>query len=153
MTLMRSPAFLGAVAMTAILAVYVAFVAQYAFILVRSDEWVSQVFGAAMFVLPAIGVWYLIVEWRLGFTVQRMGRQLEEQGRLPAFVGEQTPQGRLTEEAAEAAFANAKALVDANPEDWEAWFTVAYAYDEARDRSMARRSLKHAAQLYRKASR
>ncbi|WP_061960413.1 hypothetical protein [Demequina flava] len=149
MGLMRSPAFLGAVAMTVILALYVAFVANYAWVLINTDAWQARALGVAMMVLPLIAGWYLIIEWRLGMTVQKMARDLQEREELPSFDGEVTVSGRLTPESAEVAYEEAKAAVDAQPEQWEAWFRVAYAYEENRDRSMARKSLRHAADLFR----
>ncbi|WP_152649896.1 hypothetical protein [Demequina globuliformis] len=146
---MRSPAFLGAVAMTVILALYVGFAANFAWLLIRSDAWQAKALGVFLMVLPVIAGWYLVVEWRLGMTVQAMSRELTEREELPAFTGETTPAGRLTEEAAHEAFTLAKAEVDAAPERWEPWFRVAYAYEENRDRSMARKSLRHAADLFR----
>ncbi len=136
--------------MTVILAMYVAFVAEFAWILISTGEWQARTLGIAMMVLPVIAGWYLIVEWRLGMTVQKMARELEARGELPAFQGEVTTMGRLTAEAGEVAYREARADVDAEPDSWEAWFTVAYAYEENRDRSMARKSLRHAADLYRR---
>lgn len=149
MRLMRSPAFLGAVAMTVILSLYVVFVANFAWAMITTDAWQARVFGVAMMVLPLIAGWYLIVEWRLGMTVQKMARELQEREELPRFEGEVTTSGRLTPEAAHLAYENAKDRAEQDPDSWESWFSVAYAYEENRDRSMARKSLRHAADLYR----
>lgn len=149
MGIFRKPAFLAAVAMTVLLSLYLVFVAQYAFAFLAAESWAARALGAALLVLPAIGAWYVIVEWRLGTTVQRMADQLEAEGGLPLHDGERLPNGQLTEDAAQAIFDNARAQAELNVGDWRAWFTVAWAYDANKDRSMARRSLRHAAELFR----
>ncbi len=149
MRLFRQPAFLAAVAMTVLLAMYFAFVAQYAVAFVMAEAWAAKALGLALLVLPAIGLWYVIVEWRLGTTVQRMADVLEAEGGLPLHDGEREPHGRLTDAAAEAIFEVARLEAEHSPDDWRAWFRVAWAYDANRDRSMARKSLRHAADLFR----
>lgn len=149
MNLFRNPAFLAAVAITVIVAMYFVFVADYAFALVRADELAAKGLGATMLVLPIVGAWWLFHEWRLGITVQQMGSQLDREGRLPLHDGERTPAGKLTDAAGEALFEAARLNADANPDDWGAWFHVAHAYEANGDRKMARSSMRHAAELYR----
>ncbi|MFV0633192.1 hypothetical protein [Demequina sp.] len=149
MGILRSPAFLAAVAITVIVAVYFAFVAEFAVAFLRADELDAKIMGGALLVLPTVGVWYLVHEWRLGITVQRMANELDRDGALPVHDGETTAAGRLTDEAAERVFEAARLEVEARPEQWEAWFAVSHAYDANRDRSMARKSMQRAAQLYR----
>lgn len=149
MGLLRRPAFLAAVATCAILSLYFALVAGRALVLITTGDPVAVGLGAALMVLPAIGAWWLLHEWRLGTTVQRMADRLEDEGRLPVHDGEQDERGRLTDDAQEAVFEVARRGVEHAPEDWAAWFHVAYAYEAAGDRGMARRSLRHAAQLFR----
>jgi hypothetical protein len=151
--LFRNPAFLAAVAMTVLLSIYIGLVAQRAFALLHSDSWIAVLMGVALLVLPVIGAWYLGKEWRLGSTVQRMSARLEEEGRLPVFAGEPLPSGRLPDAAAEEAVELASREVELAPEDWVAWFHVAWAYDAAGDRSQARKCLRYAAELFRKAQR
>ena len=153
MKIFRNPAFLAAVAMTVLLSIYIGLVAQRAFMLLRSESWVAVLMGVALLVLPVIGAWYLAKEWRLGTTVQRMSARLEQEGRLPAFAGEPLPSGRLPDAAAEEAVDLASREVELAPHDWAAWFQVAWAYDAAGDRSQARKCLRYAAELFRKAQR
>ncbi|GMA37093.1 hypothetical protein [Demequina litorisediminis] len=94
MGIFRKPAFLAAVAMTVLLSLYLVFVAQYAFAFLAAESWAARALGAALLVLPAIGAWYVIVEWRLGTTVQRMADQLEAEGGLPLHDGERLPNGQ-----------------------------------------------------------
>ena len=149
MGVFRNPGFLAAVALTVIVALYFAFVANLAFAFVRAPELAAKGLGLAMLVLPLVGAWWLFHEWRLGITVQRMASQLDREGRLPLHDGETDRTGRLTEEAAEAVFEVARRTAEESPEDWVAWFHVAHAYEANRDRKMARSSMRHAAELYR----
>ncbi len=149
MGLLRHKGFVAAVAMSAIVALYFVLVAGRALVFISMDDAVAKVLGTALLVMPVVGVWWLFHEWRLGTTVQRMADQLEAEGRLPLHDGAQDSRGKLTEEAQAAVFEVARRSVELRPDDWESWFHVAYAYDAARDRSMARKSLCHAASLYR----
>jgi hypothetical protein len=147
--LFRNPGFVAAVAMCAILLLYFGLIADRAAALFRSEGALAHGFGVALLVFPLIGVWWMLSEWRLGMTVQRMADDLDREGRLPVHDGETLPSGRLTADAAEAVFEKASRAVEAAPDDWRSWFHVAYAYDAVRDRSEARRALRQAADLYR----
>ncbi len=149
MGVFRNPAFLAAVAITVIVALYFVFVANYAFAFLQADELLARGLGAALLVLPLVGAWWLYQEWRLGITVQQMSSQLDREGRLPVHAGERSPSGRLTEDAAAAIYETARRDVEDTPDDWVAWFHVGYAYEANRDRPAARRALRHAADLYR----
>jgi hypothetical protein len=146
---MRNRAFLGAVAIAAILIIYFGLVANRAFLFLGSDELVAKGIGAAMLILPIIGVWFLVHEFRLGTSVQQMADQLDREGRLPIHDGETKPSGRLTRESAEAVFEVASRQVEDAPDSWVSWFHLAYAYEAAGERSQARKALRHAADLYR----
>jgi hypothetical protein len=147
--LIRQPAVLAAASMSAVLLVYFVLVADRAFILLGTPEVAARGLGAGLLVMPIVGLWWMVHEWRLGTTVQRMADTLDREGRLPIHDGETRPSGRLTEDAAEAVFEVARRGVEDRPEDWAAWFHVAYAYEASRDRPMARKSLRHAADLFR----
>lgn len=148
MGILRNRAFLAAVATCAIVALYFALVAGRALVFVTTGDPVAVGLGVALFVLPAVGAWWMVNEWRLGMAVQRMASRLEDEGRLPVQDGEHDAHGRLTEAARDAAFEAARRHVEQAPDDWAAWFHVAYAYDAVKDRSMARKSLRHAASLF-----
>jgi hypothetical protein len=145
----RNPAFAAAVTMSMVLLLYFGLVADRGVVLLSTDGAAAKAIGTALFVFPAIGLWWMAHEWRLGTTVQRMASILEDEGRLPVHDGETLPSGRLTPEAAEAIFEVARRSVEDRPNDWRAWFHVAYAYEAERDRREARRSLRYAADLFR----
>ena len=150
MKLFRNSAFLAATAVTVLLVIYLGLVTQRAVLLLQSDALIAKAMGAALVLLPAIGAWYLVAEWRLGSTVQRMASSLEIEGRLPVFEGAASPTGRLSDDAAQQAVEFASREVEMAPEDWAAWFHVAWAYDAAGERSQARKCLRYAADLYRR---
>ncbi len=135
-----------------IVALYFALVAGRALAFIRTDDAVARALGVALLVLPGIGAWWLINEWRLGSAVQRMARELEARGQLPVQSGEVDEFGRLTEEAQAENYELARRGVELEPTSWVAWFHVAYAYEAAKDRSMARKSLRYAAELFRDAA-
>lgn len=150
---MRNRGFLAAAAMSSLVALYFALVAGRAVIFIGTDDPVAKALGFALLVLPAIGLWWLVLELRLGMAVQRMGDILERDDRLPALDGEFDTRGRLTPEAQEAAFETAKLGVELSPDDWVAWYHVGHAYGASGDKSMARKSFRHAATLYKQEKR
>jgi hypothetical protein len=147
--LIRQPALLAAVSMSVVLLMYFFLVADRAFILLATPDLAAKGFGAGLLVLPVIRLWWMVHEWRLGTTVQRMSDALDREGRLPIHDGATLASGRLTDDAAQAVFEVARRGVEERPEDWGAWFHVAYAYEASRDRPMARKALRHAADLFR----
>ncbi len=149
MKFLRNPGFLAAAAVTMLLTLYIGFVADRAVVLLRLGGPAGYGIGTALLILPAVGVWWVIREWSAGLWIQRMTDALELRGQMPEVAGARTPSGRLTDDAAQAVFAHARAAVDARPNDWASWYHVAFAYDRANDRRMARRSYAHAADLFR----
>lgn len=145
MGLMRNRGFLAAVAMTVLVGGYILLVAQMAYQFIVSGSLVGAAIGWALFLLPAIAVWFVVVELRLATTVQHMADALGRTGDLPL----RTSSGRLPEERREAVVAEASRKVEAQPESWKAWFHLGFAYDAAGDRRTARRTLRHAADLFR----
>jgi len=150
MKLIRTPAFLVTSSITMILLLYFGLVANRAFVLLATEDLFAKILGVVMLVFPVIGVWWMVREWRIGTTVQRMVDALEGEGRLPLHDGEMLPSGRLTEDAADAVFEVARRGVEDRPNDWRAWFHVAYAYEAVRERPQARKALRHAADLFRR---
>nr|WP_297429273.1 hypothetical protein [uncultured Actinotalea sp.] len=140
----------GAVLLSALLVVYIVAVADRGLALVRTGEAVGVVLGLGVLVLPALGAWLLVREWRQAVAVQRMADELEREGRLPVDDLPRSPGGRIDRAAADEAFERARAEVEATPEDWAAWFRLAFAYDASGDRRRAREALRTAARLHRR---
>lgn len=145
----RVVATAGAVALTALLALYVWLVAVRAVALVRTGEPVAVVMGVALLVLPLLVVGLIAREWMLAVEVQRMADELAAADELPVDDLPRSPGGRIDKAAARGAFEDARERVDADPDDWRVWYHVAFAYDAAGDRSRARESLRRAARLHR----
>lgn len=135
---------LGALAITALIVLYLVAVAGRAVALIGTGEPVAVGLGTAVLVLPLLGVWLLVREWTLAVRVQAMADELAAAGRLPVDDLPRTPSGRVERAAADEAFVRARADVEDSPEDWEAWFRLGFAYDAARDRRRAREALRTA---------
>jgi len=143
------PALLAAAGMSLLLLLYVVVAGRGGVALIATGEPIAVGLGAAVLVLPALGLWLLAREWWLGVEVQRMADELAATGGLPVDDLPRRPSGRIDRAAADAAFPAARAAVEAAPEDWGAWYRLAFAYDAARDRRRARAALRTAARLRR----
>ncbi|QTE30595.1 hypothetical protein [Pengzhenrongella sicca] len=139
----------GAIALTALLGLYTVLLASRGLALVRTGEPVGIALGVAIGVLPLLGVWFVVSEWRLAAQVQRMADELAADGALPVDDLPRSPGGRIDRAAARAAFAGARAEAQEHDDDWAAWYRLAFAYDAAGDRRRARAGLRRAAALYR----
>lgn len=148
-----SRGLVGALLVTALLALYVWQIAGRAFALMGTGEPVAVGIGVAVLVVPLLVIGLVVRELRLATTVQRMADELAAAGRLPVDDLPRSPGGRIDRDAADAAFVAPRAAVEDDPQSWEAWYHLAFAYDAARDRRRARESVRRAAALYRSAGR
>jgi acyl-CoA synthetase (AMP-forming)/AMP-acid ligase II len=142
---------LGAVALTALLAVYVVVVATRGVALLQTGEPVGVVLGLGVLLLPLLAVGLVVREWMLAVAVQRMADDLAARGALPVDELPRRPSGRIDRAAARDAFEAARADAEANPEDWAARYRLGFAYDAAGDRRRARAALRLAARMRREA--
>jgi hypothetical protein len=137
-----------AVVATVAVAVYLVLLAGRAVELLRSGEPVAVALGVGVLVLPLLGAWMLVATWRSGLAVQRLSRRLEAEGGLPDTSDlPRRPSGRVDREAADAWFELRRAEVEKAPDDWRAWYRLAYAYDIAGDRKRARGVMRKAVEL------
>jgi len=75
------PTIAGVIFMSALLALYIAFAAYQAALLVLSGEPFTLLYGVALFVAPIIGIWSLFRELKFGRDAQRLFTQyLAERG-------------------------------------------------------------------------
>jgi hypothetical protein len=137
-----------AVLMTVLLGVYLLFAASRGIDFIRAGGLVPVLLGVAVLVLPLIGVWIIVREWRFGRATQALGAELAERGELPVDDLPRRPSGRVVREAADARFAEVRARVEADPEAWERWFELSVAYDAAGDRKRARSTMRRAIALH-----
>ena len=138
---------IGALIMAALLALYIALVAQRAWLLLTSGEPIGIGMGIALIILPAIAAWALWREVSFGLGTQRLARQLEADGDLPAEQLDVRPSGRPDRDQADALFPAYRDAVEQSPDDWRSWFRLGLAYDGAGDRSRARAALRTAIRL------
>ncbi len=106
--------------------------------------------GAALLIMPFIGLWAMIATLRAGFAHQKLARLVAEDGmELDVSALPRRPSGRIERDAADALFATVRADVQAEPDDWRRWYRLARAYDYAGDRRRAREAMKSALELHR----
>ena len=110
--------------------------------LLGQPDGVDRLLGAAVLVLPLIGIWVVVAEIRFGRAAQRLTDELgqsDEALELP-----RRPSGRVDRDAADAVFAEQRAVVQDDPQDWRGWYRLGEAYDAAGDRRRAREALRTA---------
>jgi hypothetical protein len=133
---------------TALLALYVWQIAGRGVAMIRDGHPALVGIGAAVLVLPLLVIAFIAREYRLATRVQRMADELAAAGELPVDDLPRSPGGRIDRAAADAAFADRRAGVEDAPEDWKAWYHLAFAYDAAGDRRRARAALRKASAMF-----
>jgi cytochrome c-type biogenesis protein CcmH/NrfG len=137
-----------AIILTAALVVYLVLLADRAVLLIQAGGVVGVSLGVAVLILPLIGVWFVVAQWRNGIKINALARRLAAEGGLPDVSGlPRRPSGRVDRDAADEWFAQRKVEVEESPEDWRAWFRLAHAYDVAGDRGRAREAMRKAIEL------
>lgn len=145
----RRTGLVAALVLTALLAVYVWLVAVRAVQFVATGEPVGIGLGVALLVVPLLVVALIAREWLLAIDVQKMADVLAAAGELPVDDLPRSPGGRIDRGAARAAFEPHRERVQADPQDWRAWYHLTFAYDAAGDRRRARAALRTASRLHR----
>jgi hypothetical protein len=137
-----------ALLLTAVLVVYFVLLAQRAVLLIQTGTAAGIGLGVGVLILPLIGAWIAVVNLRFGMRVEKLARSLADDGLLPD-VSElpRRPSGRIGRDAADAWFDERRAEVESAPQDWRAWYRLAYGYDIAGDRRRARETMRHALKL------
>jgi cytochrome c-type biogenesis protein CcmH/NrfG len=138
---------LGVAVMAVLLALYIALVAQRAWLLLVSGDPVGVLMGIVLVVLPVIAVWALGRELWFGVRAERLGKRLEADGALPSEEVDVRPSGRVVRSEADALFPAYRADAEAHPDDWRAWYRLGLAYDAAGDRRRAREAVRRAIRL------
>jgi hypothetical protein len=134
--------------LVAVLVVYLLLAGYRGVLLVGSGDSLQVVLGLAVLVLPLVGAYVVWREVQFGFATQRLARELTDAGRWPTEPLPAAPSGRPDRDAADALFAVRRADVEAEPDDWQAWFRLALAYEDARDRRRARAAMRRAIALH-----
>ncbi|MEV6284681.1 hypothetical protein [Kribbella sp. NPDC051770] len=113
-------------------------------LLIGTGDPVAVGLGAAVLVIPLVGLYLVWRELQFGRRTEALAQQLDHEGGLPVDDLPRRPSGRIDRTAADAAFARYQAEVEAAPEDWRAWFRLSTAYDAAGDRRRARAAMRTA---------
>ncbi|MEU5977402.1 hypothetical protein [Streptomyces sp. NPDC047315] len=132
----------------AALAVYFVLVGSRGVLLIQQGTLLTVAFGAAVLILPVIGVWSLWKNTRFVTRANRLAAELEAEGGLPVDDLARTPSGRIDRDAADAVFARRRAETEDSPNDWRCWFRLAVAYHDARDTPRARKAMQRAITLH-----
>ncbi len=138
----------GALAVTALLALYVWKIAGRGGAMVRTGEPALVGIGSGVLIIPLIVLGLIVREYRLAARVQRMADTLAAAGELPVDDLPRSPGGRIDRAAADVVFDERRAAVEQAPDDWKAWYHLAFAYDASGDRRRAREALRKASGLF-----
>jgi cytochrome c-type biogenesis protein CcmH/NrfG len=134
--------------MCSALLVYIVLLGRTAVLMIGSGRAVAIALGIALLILPAIGLWAMIATVRAGFAHQKLARLAAEDGmELDVSALPRRPSGRIERDAADLLFADVRAELESDPDNWRRWYRLARAYDYAGDRSRARATMKKAVEL------
>lgn len=137
----------SALVLLAVLVFYLALAAERGVWLIATGKPLLILFGVGVLMLPVVGLWFVVQEYRMGSASSRLGTQLEDEGLWPSDEIPRKPSGRVDLAAADEIFEKRKAEVEASPEDWRGWYRLSLAYYAARDSRRARRALRRAIEL------
>ena len=128
--------------------IYFALLARTAVTLIRTGTLETVALGVGVLLLPIVGLWAVLATLRAGFTHDRLARLAKERGmELDAGSLPRMPSGRIDREAADELFAQTRAELEADPDNWVRWYRLARAYDYAGDRSRARETMRTAVRM------
>ena len=107
--------------------------------------------GVGVLLLVVVGCVLVAGEVRLGADSARLASRLDAEGGLPYDPPDvvRLPSGRLEKADADRVFEQRRAEVEADPDDWRAWWRLAAAYGDARDNRRGRRAMRRAVTLER----
>ncbi|MFD7840354.1 hypothetical protein [Streptomyces sp. NPDC059761] len=132
----------------AVLVVYFVLVGSRGVMLIQQGTALTVTFGAAVLILPVIGVWFLWKNTQFVTRANQLATELEAEGGLPVDELERDQYGRILRDSADEVFARRKAETQDAPGDWRSWFRLAVAYHDARDTPRARKAMQRAIALH-----
>ncbi|OBF59563.1 hypothetical protein A5787_21225 [Mycobacterium sp. 852002-50816_SCH5313054-b] len=134
--------------MCAAMLAYFVLLGRLAIAMIGSGRAAAVGLGAALLIMPVIGLWAMIATLRAGFAHQRLARLIAADGmELDTSALPRRASGRIERDAADALFATVRTEVEADPDDWRRWYRLARAYDFAGDRRRAREAMKAAVDM------
>ena len=108
-----------------------------------------DLFGLFLLVLVVVGAVLVVRQVRFTAAAQRLARRIAEEGGFERDSLARDPRGKVLPEVAAEQFTLRKAAVDADPEDWRAWFQLGVAYGDLRQPQAARAAVRRAVALER----
>lgn len=130
------------------LLVYLVLLGRTAVLLIGSGRAAAIALGAALLILPVIGLWAMVATLRAGFAHQKLARLIADDGmELDVSALPRRPSGRIDKDAADALFDTVRNELHDDPDNWRRWYRLARAYDYAGDRGRAREAMKKAVDL------
>jgi tetratricopeptide (TPR) repeat protein len=138
---------LGALVTTALLVMYLAILGQRGIMLLNDTLLISKLMGGFILVLPLVALWGIMRELIFGLKIEKLAKQIEQEGAWPEFNFELRPSGRPVRASADAEFDRFKEAAQAHPEDFHVWFNLGLAYDATGDRRRARAAMRKALDL------
>lgn len=144
---------IGVAVVAAVMVLYLVLVGQRAWVLLTTGEPVAVAMGALILLLPVVAAWGLWRELSFGFSAQRLGQRLADEGGLPEEEVALRPSGRPVRDEVDALFPAYREAVQREPDDWRAWYRLGLVYDGAGDRRRARAAIRTAIRTERAARR
>jgi len=129
-------------------ALYLGLLVQQGVRLVATGEVVGVLLGLAVLLVPLLCGWAVVRELLFGRATGRLADELAAGGGLPVDDLQRRPSGRVVRADAERLFTRYRGEVEADPDDWAAWFRLSLAYDASGDRRRARAAARHAVELH-----
>ncbi len=128
---------------------YLAISSQRVVELIRVGNWIGVGLAASSAVVIVISAGLIFREIQFGRSMSQMAHVLESEKALTEDNLARTIDGRIDRDSADAQFETLKVQAEAEPESWRAWFRLAIAYDDARDRKRARSAMRTAEKIFR----
>jgi hypothetical protein len=92
---------------------------------------------------------FSVVEFRFGFQIEKLSKQIEAEGNWPQLDFELRPSGRPTKDSAAKVFEQVSKKVATDESNYLNWFALGLAYDASGDRRRARGAMRKALKLSR----
>lgn len=146
-------ALLVVVLLVAILGFYIVLLGVRGASLLGDPRWVVKGLGLGIVLLPVVGLAIVVQELSFGRSAQRLGAQLDSEGETDAIPTPEGQRGRRDFARADEVFAGRRSEVEANPDDWRAWYRLGTAYGDAGDVARGRRAVRRAISLEKRSRR
>ena len=111
---------------------YLVLLGQLAVRFIWTGELVGILLGLAILAFPLIGAWVLWREMRFGYRMQHVAQVWQQLGVDPADLS----------------YDESLEQLEADPDNWQRWFELGLAYEQAGDRRRARAAMREAGERF-----